>query len=284
MKLYIVTDSTADIPKELASELDIHVVPLKVHVEDHTYLDGVTLTAGEFYEKLERADKLPRTSQPSPADFVEMYESLAASGEEAQVISIHLSSALSGTYQTANLAKDMVQEKIQVHVVDSRTASYAFGGIVVAVARAVREGKSLEHCLDLTHRLVANHKAFFVMDTLMYLQKGGRIGKASAVLGSLLNVKPILTFDETGEVASVEKVRGKKKAVARILELAKEFAGGEPVVAASVYTTSREEAEALKTRIAEEITTAEDVMVAQLGPVIGTYGGPGLLAITLYKV
>lgn len=284
MKLYIVTDSTADIPKELASELDIHVVPLKVHIEDHTYLDGVTLTAGEFYEKLERADKLPRTSQPAPADFVEMYESLAASEEEVQIISIHLSSALSGTYQTANLAKDMVQEKVNVHVIDSRTASYALGAIVVAVARAVREGKSLQHCLDVAQRMIVNHKAFFVMDTLMYLQKGGRIGKASAVLGSLLNVKPILTFDESGEVASVEKIRGKKKAVGRILELAKEFAAGSPVIAASVYTTSLEQAEALKLRITEEFNVTEEVMIAQLGPVIGTYGGPGLLAITLYKV
>ncbi|MFT9847911.1 DegV family protein [Aneurinibacillus sp. REN35] len=284
MKLYIVTDSTADIPKELASELDIHVVPLKVHIEDHTYLDGVTLTAGEFYEKLERADKLPRTSQPAPADFVEMYESLAASEEEVQIISIHLSSALSGTYQTANLAKDMVQEKVNVHVIDSRTASYALGAIVVAVARAIREGKSLQQCLDLAQRMIANHKVFFVMDTLMYLQKGGRIGKASAVLGSLLNVKPILTFDESGEVASVEKIRGKKKAVGRILELAKEFAAGSSVIAASVYTTSLEEAEALKLRITEEFNVTEEVMIAQLGPVIGTYGGPGLLAITLYKV
>jgi DegV family protein with EDD domain len=284
MKLYIVTDSTADIPKELASELDIHVVPLKVHINDATYLDGVTLTTAQFYEKLEKADKLPRTSQPSPVDFVDMYEALAAKGEDAQIISIHLSSALSGTYQTANLAKDMVQDKIKVHVIDSRTASYALGSIVVAVARAAREGKNLQQCLDLAQRLIANHAVFFVMDTLMYLQKGGRIGKASAVLGSLLNVKPILTFDETGEVAAVEKVRGKKKAVGRMLDLAKEFAGSAPVVAAVVHATSHEEAEALKARIAEELNVTEDMVVTELGPVIGTYGGPGLLAVTLYKI
>jgi DegV family protein with EDD domain len=284
MKLYIVTDSTADIPKELASELDIHVVPLKVHIEDTTYLDGVTLTTGQFYEKLEKADKLPRTSQPSPVDFVETYESLVKEGEEAQVISIHLSSALSGTYQTANLAKDMVQDKIKVHVIDSRTASYALGAIVVAVARAIRKGEGLQYCLDLAQRLIANHKEWFVMDTLMYLQKGGRIGKASAVVGSLLNVKPILTFDETGEVAAVEKVRGKKKAVGRILDLAKEYAADTPVMAAVVHATSLEEAEALKVRVAEELNVTEEIIVTELGPVIGTYGGPGLLAVMLYKV
>jgi DegV family protein with EDD domain len=284
MKLHIVTDSTADIPKELASALGIHVVPLKVYIEDKTYLDGVTLTTQEFYEKLATVDKLPRTSQPSPVDFADMYESLAAEGEEAEIISLHLSSSLSGTYQTANLAKDMVEDKIKVHVVDSRTASYALGAIVVAVAKAAREGKNVQQCLDLAHRLIANHKVFFVMDTLMYLQKGGRIGKASAVLGSLLNVKPILTFDETGEVAAVEKVRGKKKAVNRVLDLAKEFAGGEPVVAAVVHTTSEEEAQALKLRVAEELNVTEDIVITELGPVVGTYGGPGLLAVTLYKV
>ncbi|ERI09154.1 DegV family protein [Aneurinibacillus aneurinilyticus] len=284
MKLYIVTDSTADIPKELAAELDIHIVPLKVHIGDMTYLDGVTLSTGEFYEKLAQADKLPRTSQPSPADFVDVYESLAAREEDGEVISIHLSSALSGTYQTANLAKDMVREKINVHAIDSRTASYALGAIVVAVARAARVGNGLQYCLDLTQRLIANHKAFFVMDTLMYLQKGGRIGKASAVLGSLLNVKPILTFDEAGEVAAVEKVRGKKKAVGRIVDLINEYAAGEPVVASVVHATSHEEAEALKVRVAETLNITEDIVVTELGPVIGTYGGPGLLAVMLYKV
>ncbi|WP_047151601.1 DegV family protein [Aneurinibacillus tyrosinisolvens] len=284
MRLRIVTDSTADIPKELAQELNIDVVPLKVNIEDKTYLDGITLTTDEFYEKLQRVQKLPTTSQPSPIDFTDTYERIAAEGEDIEIISIHLSGALSGTYQTATIARDMVEDKVKVHVVNSRTASYALGAIVVAVARAAKEGKSLQQCLDLAQRISATRKEFFVMDTLMYLQKGGRIGKASAVLGSLLNVKPILTFDETGEVTPVEKIRGKKKAVSRIVELCKEYAGSAPVVAAVIHTTTEDEALVLKEQVENEFTLAQDVLVTQLGPVIGTYGGPGLLAVTMYKV
>lgn len=282
MNLYIVTDSTADIPQPLVQELGIHIVPLKVHVEGQTYLDGVTLSADEFYEKLAVAEKLPTTSQPAPLDFVNVYEEIAARDPEAEIISIHLSSALSGTYQTATLAAGMVEEKVRVHVMDSRTASYALGSIVVSVARLVRTGGTLEECRELVHTLIPTHRVYFVMDTLMYLQKGGRIGKAASIVGSLLNIKPILMFDETGEVAVVEKVRGKKKAVARILELAKEHAAGKLVTAAAVYTTDREEATVLREQVEQELNTTGEVVLAQLGPVIGTYGGPGLLAVTLY--
>lgn len=282
MNLYIVTDSTADIPKPLMQELNIPIVPLKVHVEGQTYLDGVTLSSSEFYEKLQSSEQLPRTSQPAPLDFVNVYEEIAARDPEAEIISIHLSSSLSGTYQTAMLAADMVAEKVKVHVMDSRSASYALGAIVVAAARLVRNGGTLEECLALVRTLISEHRVYFVMDTLMYLQKGGRIGKAASIVGSLLNIKPILMFDESGEVAVVEKVRGKKKAVARMLELAKEYANGRPVTAASVYTTDRDEATVLKGQIEQELTVTDEVVLAQLGPVIGTYGGPGLLAVTLY--
>ncbi|WCN39043.1 DegV family protein [Aneurinibacillus uraniidurans] len=282
MNLYIVTDSTADIPKPLMQELNIPIVPLKVHVEGQTYLDGVTLSSNEFYEKLQSSEQLPRTSQPAPLDFVNVYEEIAARDPEAEIISIHLSSALSGTYQTAMLAAGMVEEKVKVHVVDSRSASYALGAIVVAAARLVRNGGTLEECLTLVRTLISEHRVYFVMDTLMYLQKGGRIGKAASIVGSLLNIKPILMFDESGEVAVVEKVRGKKKAVARILELAKEYANERPVTAAAVYTTDRDEAAVLKGQVEQELTVTGEAVLAQLGPVIGTYGGPGLLAITLY--
>lgn len=282
MNLYIVTDSTADIPKPLMQELNIPIVPLKVHVEGQTYLDGVTLSSNEFYEKLQSSEQLPRTSQPAPLDFVNVYEEIAARNPEAEIISIHLSSALSGTYQTAMLAAGMVEEKVKVHVVDSRSASYALGAIVVAAARLVRNGGTLEECLTLVRTLISEHRVYFVMDTLMYLQKGGRIGKAASIVGSLLNIKPILMFDESGEVAVVEKVRGKKKAVARILELAKAYANERPVTVAAVYTTDRDEAAVLKGQVEQELTVTGEAVLAQLGPVIGTYGGPGLLAITLY--
>ncbi|WP_027414546.1 DegV family protein [Aneurinibacillus terranovensis] len=282
MRLRIVTDSTADIPKALAEELDISIVPLKVHFDEQSYLDNVDLLPADFYEKLTNAEKLPTTSQPSPVDFTDLYERLAEEGE-VEIISIHLSGSLSGTYQTATLAAGMVEDKVKVHVVDSKSASYVLGAIVVAVARAARDGKTGDECLAIGQKIMENQRVFFVVDTLTYLQKGGRIGKASAIVGSLLNVKPILTLDGNGVVAPVEKVRGKKKAVGHILERCKELAGDEQVAAAVLYSTDEEEARTLMEQVKRELNTTE-LILTQIGPVIGTYGGPGLLAITFYKV
>jgi DegV family protein with EDD domain len=283
MTIKIVTDSTADLPKGLLEELDIQIVPLKIHFGEESYLDSITLTSDQFYEKLASSEKLPTTSQPSPIDFTDVYERIAEEGD-AEILSIHLSGSLSGTVQTASIAAGMVEDKVRVHVLDSKIASYALGMVVIEAARAAREGKTLAACLEAAERVIQTQRVFFVLDTLTYLQKGGRIGKASALVGSLLNVKPILTIDETGTVAPVEKIRGKKKAVARIIEMVKEYAGDSSVVAAAIYSTGEEEAKVLAEEVARALNVVESVAIGQLGPVIGTYGGPGLLAVSVYKV
>ncbi|WCK53029.1 DegV family protein [Aneurinibacillus sp. Ricciae_BoGa-3] len=283
MTIKIVTDSTADLPKSLLEELGIQIVPLKIHFGEESYLDSITLTSDQFYEKLASSDRLPTTSQPSPIDFTDVYERIAQEGG-TQILSIHLSGSLSGTVQTASIAAGMVEDKVRVHVLDSKIAAYPLGMVVIAAARAAREGKSLAACIEAAEKAISTQRAFFVVDTLTYLQKGGRIGKASALVGSLLNVKPILTIDETGTVAPVEKIRGKKKAVARILEMAKEYAGDNPVVAAAIYSTGEEEARVLAEEVGSQLNVVEPVAIGQLGPVIGTYGGPGLLAVSLYKI
>ncbi|GGA33266.1 fatty acid-binding protein DegV [Kroppenstedtia guangzhouensis] len=276
-KVQVITDSTADIPKHLIEELGIVVVPLKVHLSGESYLDGVTISPSQFYERLKESDEMPTTSQPSPIDFVEAYREAAKDGN-VDILSIHLSSAFSGTYQSALLARSMVEDEFKVTVVDSKKASYAIGMIVVEVARAAKEGKSLDECVAIANRLIEEEQVFFLVDTLEYLQKGGRIGKASAVVGSLLNIKPILSISPEGEVFPVDKVRGKAKAISRIFEMLKENLPEGAKDVAVLYTDNREEADKWADRL-KETFQVDHVEYTEIGPVIGAHVGPGTIAV-----
>ncbi|CAH0120121.1 MULTISPECIES: DegV family protein [unclassified Paenibacillus] len=276
-KIRIVTDSTSDIPREVRERWGITMIPLKVHFGEEEYSDAVTIEPAQFYEKLQQASKLPTTSQPSPVDFVEVYERLGAE-PGTEIISFHLSAALSGTYQSAVLAKSMLEDKIDVTIIDSKSASYGFGMLVVTAARLAAEGKSKEEILEAVETLRQRRKLYFLVDTLEYLQKGGRIGKASAMLGTILNIKPILSIDDEGEVHAVEKVRGHKKAVARIIELLKGNLGSMRVNITIGYATDRSEAEAMEAQLREHFDVAE-VDYTLIGSVIGTHVGPGVIAV-----
>ncbi|QGQ96932.1 DegV family protein [Paenibacillus psychroresistens] len=278
----LVTDSTADIPREVCLSLGIEVVPLKVHFGNDTYRDGVSLQAEQFYELLKQSPVMPTTSQPSPVDFLEIYKRLNEE-PDVQIISIHISSELSGTYQSAVLAKSLLKEKADITTIDSRTASYGFGGIVVAAAVAAGQGKSKEAILILIQKLMDQSKLYFLVDTLEYLQKGGRIGKVAALLGSLLKIKPILSVEE-GEAVSVEKVRGQKAAVQRIIELFKlsEMASSKVNVMIA-HSNTPEAAEQLGelVKASFQLTT---LSFTTLGPVIGAHVGPGTVAVFMFPV
>ncbi|WP_135557616.1 DegV family protein [Paenibacillus cymbidii] len=278
-QIRLMTDSTADIPAELRQELGIAMVPLKIHFGEETYLDAVTLQPEQFYEKLAAAPSLPKTSQPSPLDFVECFKQVAAESPGASIISVHLGSVLSGTYQSALLAASMLEGEIDVTVVDSRSASYGCGLQVVKAAEAARAGATKEQCLELMATIKQRNSLYFLVDTLDYLQKGGRIGKASAFIGSLLNIKPILTLDEDGTVTSVDKVRGHRKAMQRIIELLQDegaFGGENDVIIA--HSNDREKAEELSGLIGEHFRV-RSLTYTSLGPVIGTHVGPGTVAV-----
>lgn len=282
-KVYIVTDSTADVPKDIVKSLDIVVVPLKVHINDKTYLDGENITAEEFYRILEHTEELPTTSQPSPLDFVEVYKKLAAQ-ENAKIISIHLSSALSGTVQSALLAKTMVEEEgIEVTVIDSKKASYAIGIIVVGVAQALKEGKSYKEAVQLANKLIDETHVYFLVETLLYLHKGGRIGKASHLFGSLLNIKPILSLNNQGEVYPIDKVRGANKALAKIFDYFKEYAKEEKLCVGISHASNLDEAKKIEQKLKENFNIKEFV-ITDIGPVIGAHVGPGTIAIMMHKI
>ncbi|MDB5053764.1 MAG: domain protein DegV family [Bacilli bacterium] len=282
-KVRLVTDSTADIPEEVCLALGIEVVPLKVHFGTDTYRDGVTLRAEQFYELLSKSPVIPTTSQPSPVDFLEIYKKLLIE-PDVQIISIHLSSALSGTYQSAVLAKSLLNDSADITTIDSKSASYGMGGWVVAAAEAAKQGKSKEECLALIQRFSEQSQLYFLVDTLEFMQKGGRIGKAAALIGSLLKIKPILSIDKDGEAYSVEKVRGQNAAVLRIIELfkQKEIAVHEVRVMIA-HSNVLEMAERFGLLMQENFKI-HSLSYTVLGPVIGTHVGPGTVAVIMQPV
>ncbi len=272
----IVTDSTADIPADLRERLGIEMVPLKVLFGSEAFRDGVDMVAEQFYDKLASSGIFPTTSQPSPADFIQVYERLAEEGADS-IISIHLSSQMSGTYQSALVAKSMIDEKADIEVVDSRSASFGIGMLVVAAAEAAKQGKSKSEILERLASLRQSTALYFLVDTLEYLHKGGRIGKAAALFGSLLNIKPILSINDDGVVCSVDKVRGQKKAMNRIVELLQPGYAGKPIDLVMAYTTGRETAEQLCSLLQQHFDV-KSVQYTHIGPVIGAHVGPGTVA------
>lgn len=270
-KLRIVTDSTADLPEDIIRKYNITIVPLKVFFGEEVYLDRVELTSEEFFRR-QTAGEISSTSQPSPAEFVEYYRPLVEAGDE--IISIHISGHLSGTVQSANLAKTMLNYP-ELEVIDSGTVSVVLGILVLNAARAVEEGRSKAEVLDLISRWRSETEVYFMVDTLEYLQRGGRIGKAQAFLGTLLNVKPLLTI-QGGLVCPHEKVRGKSKALARIIAILGEKLGfGSKIQCMVTHGDFAEGAEELKKGLRANFDCAE-IIDTRLGTVVGTHSGPSL--------
>lgn len=282
-KVRIVTDSTADIPAEDRERLGISMVPLKVIFGEETYLDAVTINSDQFYERLAMSAALPTTSQPSPLEFTDVYQRLLAEDADSPILSIHVSAALSGTYQSAVIAHSMIEGESDITILDSKSASYGFGMRVVKAAEMAQAGESKERIIAEIERLERNTNLYFLVDTLEYLQKGGRIGKASALIGSILNIKPILSLDQDGVVVAVDKVRGSKKAMSRIVELLKETYGDEPVGITMAYSFRKDTAvelfELLKSRL-----NVQAVGWTTIGAVVGTHTGPGASAVFMYRM
>lgn len=275
MAIKIVTDSTADLPPEVAREWDICVVPLNVHFGEKTYKDGVTISADEFYQKLAVADKLPTTSQPSVGEFLDVYRNLLDQGH--QVLSVHISAKLSGTLNSAYQARDALLGKGRIEIVDSLQASMSLGLIVLEAARVVKDGATMDEALERVQRAVAEIREFFMVDTLEYLEKGGRIGRAQAFLGGLLRIKPILAVKD-GEVHPVDRQRTRERGIQRLIELAEACA---PVKEVAVgHTTTPQDAEKLRQRL-QHLTPNKNILLCRAGPVIGAHAGPGTLAVAL---
>jgi len=279
MKTAIVTDSTAYIPEQIREKYDIHMIPLSVNFENETYQEEVEITSEQFFEKMRGQQQLPTTSQPPVGKFVELFETL--SKEYDAVISIHLSSGISGTYNGAATAGDMV-ENIEVYAYDSEISCMVQGFYALEAADMAREGANPKDILARMDEMKETINAYFMVDDLSNLQKGGRLSGAQALIGSLLQVKPILHFEDK-VIVPFEKVRTRKKALNRVFELLDEVASqNEKMRVVVIHANRPEEAEKMQQELSAKYPNIE-CMISYFGPVIGTHLGEGAVGIGWYK-
>jgi DegV family protein with EDD domain len=271
----IVTDRTCDIPPELEKELKITNIPVYLVFGQTSYRDGVDITTDQFYQKLLHEPIYPSTSQPTPKDFVDVFDKLSAEGADG-ILSIHISKKLSGTINSAEQAVKMVKTKIPIDIIDSQSVSVGLGIQVLAAARMAKAGKSLSEISAAINQMVPLTKVFVLFDTLEYLAKGGRIGKAKSLFGSLLNVKPILAIKD-GEFAPLLQVRSHAKGKEKLLEFANSAKDVEDL--AIIHSTTPDEAKELVNSITS--FPKARIMVQRVGPVLATHAGPGVLGIAL---
>jgi len=277
MAVRIVTDSTSDITAEEGAKLGVTVVPLTVMFGRESYLDRVTITTDEFYRRLTTEDIFPTTTQPAPSAFAEVYDRLADETDEILVVT--LSAKLSGTYQSAVSAIDMVQKKCRVEVVDSQLVAMGQGLIVHAAASAARQGTKLDELAGFVRDALGRCHWITYFDTLKYLAKGGRIGKAQGLLGSMLSIKPILTVKE-GEIHPVTRLRSQAAGIEYLYNFVNSFQRIEEL--AVEHTTLPDEADRLVERLSVSFPR-DKIRRATVSPVLGTYGGPNAIAVTVLE-
>lgn len=278
MKVAIMTDSTAYLSETLQKQHDIHVVPLNVVFDDTSYREGIDITTEEFYQKVKAAEKLPKTSQPSIGQITEKFEKLA--GDYDAVVSIHLSSGISGTYQAVVSAGEMV-EGIDVYPYDSEISCMAQGFYAIEAAEMAKVGKNPDEIVKQLDHMKESIRAYFMVDDLSHLQRGGRLNGAQAIVGSLLQVKPVLHFMDK-VIVPFEKIRTRKKALNRIIGLLEEDARkGKNIKVVFIHANNEQSAIELKNSVDAEYPNM-DSMISYFGPVIGTHLGEGAIGVCWY--
>jgi DegV family protein with EDD domain len=273
MTVKIVTDSTADLPHGTAEKLGITVVPEILRFGDEVFHDNVDITADEFYRRLVSDPIHPSTTQPSPQDFANAYKALERQAEG--IISIHVSAKLSGTCNSALQGAKAV--KCPVEVIDSQSVTMGLGWLVIAANKLAESGQSLQQVAEKVKKMVPNMRVFGLLDTLKYLGMGGRISKAQALLGSALNVKPLLTI-KNGLLKPTGLVRSRAKGADKLFEYVKKAADIQDL--AVIYNTNLEEAKAFVKRLGDLYPEGK-IALSQLGPALGVHAGPGILFIGL---
>jgi DegV family protein with EDD domain len=275
-KVAILTDSTANIPAGLLQQFDIHSVPLDVVWGQETFEDGVTLSPQEFYDRLNHSKIMPSTSQPSVGKMQAAMNDLL--DRDQVVLGIFLSAQLSGTFQSAIQARALLPAGSEVEIVDSQMTTLAMGFQVLAAARAAAQGARLADCIQAAAQVRQNSGVYFMVDTLEFLHRGGRIGGAQRFLGTALGTKPILYMND-GKIDSFERVRTKGKALDRLLEIVVEkCAGKSQVRLAGAHASALDETRALLAKASQRLNPLE-TLIADLSPVIGAHVGPGTVAL-----
>lgn len=278
MAVRVVTDSTADLPAGLAHELDISIVPLSVIFGDEVFREGIDISQDLFYERLASGKVLPTTSAPPVGDFLEVYERILS--ESNEIVSLHLSSKLSATYNNACQAAQLLSDRgARIEVVDTRVVSLGLAFVSMAAARAARDGGDIEEVRSVAERAARRTRIYIMLDTMEYLRRGGRIGRGRAFLGAVLRVKPLLSLRD-GEVHPEERLRTKGHAMERLFQIATSYPNVRMVGIA--YSTNPQEADTLRRRLSEAMPESE-VLMTRVGPVIGTHAGPGVIGLGLME-
>lgn len=278
-KVAIVTDSTVNLPQNIINEYSITVVPQIVIWDDKVYRDGIDIQTVEFYNRLQTSSTMPSSSQVSPITMRDTFTGLLDQGFEVLVITV--SSLLSGTMNSAIQAKEMLPGK-PVELVDSLTASMALGFQVLMAARAAKNGASLQECKAVAEKARAQSGVYFVVDTLEFLHRGGRIGGAARLLGTALNLKPILTVTD-GKIEPVARVRTQKKAFEKLLDIiAGKLDHGEVTRLSVLHANAASQADQLMSDLVQRFHPAETILT-EVSPVIGTHTGPGTIGIAYLK-
>lgn len=281
----VVTDSCASIPEALIRQLGIEVVPYYIHVGRKTLRDLVDVQRPEFFEWLGQAKELPKTANPGAGDFLEAYQRLANSGTQ-DIVSIHMTSWGSGAYQAATLAKHMLARshpRVRLEVIDSRQTSLCYLWMAIEAARAARDGQNLDDIVQLVKGMIPRTQMIQTADTLKYLYMGGRIGRAQHLLGSLLNIKPLIGMGE-GVIVPLGRARSRRGAYHQVVAMMETSVGqGVGVKVAFVHAAALDEAQTLRALVEERMTCVE-VLMAGLSPALGVHTGPGTVGVCYYPV
>ena len=285
-KLAIVTDSTASIPELLIQELDIHTVPYYIHRGKDVLRDLVTIQRDAFYDWLPTAKELPKTASPGPGDYIEIYKQLAEEHNVDEVVSIHMTSKGSGAYQAAVAAKSTIAEllpKLRIEVIDTLNVSMCHGWMVIEAARAALAGNSIGDVVQRVKAMIPITQMIQTADTLKYLYMGGRIGKAKHLVGSLLNIKPLISMRD-GEIVALGQTRSRKQAYRMMVDLVVKIVGeGNKVSVAYVHAAALGEVQKIREMIEDRLWVVESIFT-ELSPALGVHTGPGTAGICFYPV
>lgn len=276
MAVKIVTDSTSDIPPQLAQSLGITIVPVHVFFGKESFLDGIDITPSSFYQKLESSSDHPTTSQPAVGDFITAYNRLIESGADG-ILSVHISSKISGTYSSAQRAAEISGKEVAIEVLDSGFNSIGLGLIAIAAAKIAHAGEGLQAVVDGARKAIVQTDMYGIFDTLKYVVRGGRISKTKATVASIIGVKPMLKFSD-GDILQGGLVRTYNKGVEKLVDFVKRKTG--IVSLAIAHSAVPEEAKKLASLLGKYFNE-EEIIITELGPALGAHGGPGVLLVAV---
>ncbi len=278
----IVTDSTCDLPQHYRERHRITVVPIIIRFGQETFLDDVTIDSATFYRRIQESGQLPKTSQPAPGDFEKVYREIATSGQYDQILSIHVTSKLSGTYRSAQMAAEALQGEIPVHVFDSMGGSAGLGFMCIEAARMAEAGRPLPDILARLEQIRERINIYLTLSTLRFAQMSGRVGKLQGSLASLLNIKPIVYLQD-GLLDVLERVRTSRRAIERMLELTAERVGDAPINLGIVHAQAAQKAQQLLEQ-AQTMFNCQESYISELALGLAVQFGPGTVGIISYRV